>query len=32
MKGLHRSKHCIGTSHGNSEQSYGGDTFVLGGR
>ena len=27
-KGLLRSKHCIGTSHGIIEQSYGGDAFV----
>ena len=30
-KGLHRSKHCIGTSHGISEHSYGGEDVVLGG-
>ena len=30
-KGLHGSKHYIGTSHGISEHSYGGDDVVLGG-
>ena len=30
-KSLHRGKHCIGTSHGISEQSYGCDNVVLGG-
>ena len=30
-KGLHRSKHYVGTSYGISEQSYAGDDTFLGG-